>query len=42
MRDIIMSLMIFLLEHIVIYIEWKKGREFYVLSAPGVAYRRVV
>jgi hypothetical protein len=30
MRDIIMPVMIFLLEHIVIYIEWKKGREFYV------------
>jgi hypothetical protein len=30
MRDIIMPLMIFLLEHIVIYIEWKKDREFYV------------
>jgi hypothetical protein len=30
LRDIIMSLMIFLLEHIVIYIEWKKDREFYV------------
>ena len=30
MRDIIMPVMIFFLEHIVIYIEWKTGREFYV------------
>jgi hypothetical protein len=30
MRDIIMPLMIFLLEHIVIYIEWKEDRIFYI------------
>jgi hypothetical protein len=30
MRDIIMPLMIFLLEHIVIYIEWKEDRVFYI------------
>jgi hypothetical protein len=28
-RDIIMPLMIFLLEHIIIYIDWKNGKEFY-------------
>ena len=28
-RDIIMPLTIFLLEHIVIYIDWKNGKEFY-------------
>ena len=28
-RDIIMDLMIFLLEHIIIYIDWKNGTEFY-------------
>jgi hypothetical protein len=30
MRDIIMPLMIFLLEHIVIYIEWKEDKIFYI------------
>jgi len=30
MRDIIMTLMIFLLEHMVIYIEWKEDRIFYI------------
>ena len=29
-RDIIMPLMIFLLEHIIIYIDWNKEKEFYV------------
>jgi hypothetical protein len=35
LRDIIMPLMIFLLEHIVIYIEWRKDREFYCQRRPG-------